>query len=319
MPYISATAEITLASYINSQGWGVTANVITDATGSRLALFSQATGTPGALAITSNTTSLTFNAPTGGTNASLTIDGIPYSSTTNRITGAIPGVTLNLVSGASGNPVQLTVGPDVQQTTQAINNFVSAYNQIVSDINQQYTVNAATNSEGPLGADASLRQLQSSLMADVTYSVSGNSGYVNLASLGINMNNDGTLTVDSTALNSALASNPTAVLGFFQNSGLTGFANNFHTNLMQLTDSTQGLLNVDLAQNKAQQQSLSDSINNFEVQLAAQQKQLMNQFSRVNASLQAYPLLLQQVTETLAALDSGSITGSSHPILTSGL
>ena len=45
----------------------------------------------------------------------------------------------------------------------------------------------------------------------------------------------------------------------------------------------------------------------------------MNQFSRVNASLQAYPLLLQQVTETLAALDSGSITGSSHPILTSGL
>jgi flagellar hook-associated protein 2 len=88
----------TLASYINTQKWGVTASVVTDAGGARLALYSQSTGTPGALAITNNDTALTFNAPIGGTNASLTIDGVPLSSTTNTVSGAIEGVTLNLAS-----------------------------------------------------------------------------------------------------------------------------------------------------------------------------------------------------------------------------
>src|SRR5579863_347946 len=59
----------TLASYINGQNLGVKASVITDANGSRLAVVSQSTGTPGALAITSNNTNVSFNAPSGGTNA----------------------------------------------------------------------------------------------------------------------------------------------------------------------------------------------------------------------------------------------------------
>lgn len=56
----------TLASYINTQGWGVTASVVSDANGSRLAIYSQSSGSPGALAITNNTTVLNFNTPVGG-------------------------------------------------------------------------------------------------------------------------------------------------------------------------------------------------------------------------------------------------------------
>ena len=309
----------TLASYINQQHWGVTANVVTDATGARLALYGQSTGLPGALALTNNDTTLSFSAPSGGINAALTIDGVPYSSASNTIDGAIPGVSLNLV-GASPVAVQLTVGPDVSRATQAINNFVDAYNKVIGDMNLQYTVSTATNTEGPLGADSSLRQLQSSLLADVTYATQVNGETANLASLGIDMNNDGTLTVDSTQLNSALASNPAGFLSFFQNATQTGFADNFHKDLINLTDPTQGLLNVDLAQNKAQQQDLSDTITNFEDQLKAEQKHLTQQFSQVNASLQSYPLLLQQVTETLGTMQFGSSSnGSSHPTLTSGL
>src|SRR5581483_9496064 len=59
----------TLASYINSQNWGVTASVLNDASGSRLAIFSQSTGSAGAVSIGNNTTSLNFNSPIGGTNA----------------------------------------------------------------------------------------------------------------------------------------------------------------------------------------------------------------------------------------------------------
>lgn len=320
----------TLTKSINQQSaaksWGITASVITDATGSRLSVSSSATGTPGALTIANNTTSLNFNAPLGGQNASLTIDGVPYSSAKNTIAGAIPGVTFNLASAAPDSPVSVAVGIDTRGITNAINNFVAAYNQVIKDINQQFTVNPATNTEGPLGSDSALRSLQTNLMRDITYSIAGNSGIVNLASLGINMNDDGTLTVSNSpsgqSLSQALAGNPAAIQNFFQNSALTGFANSFHKDLTNLTDPTQGVLNVDLAQNKTEQQSLSKTISNFEDQLTAEQKHLTLQFAQVNASLQSYPLLLQQVTETLATMDinsSASGTGNSHPTLTSGL
>jgi flagellar hook-associated protein 2 len=314
----------TLASYINNQNLGVTASVVTDANGSRLALTSQATGSTGALAITSNNTNLSFNAPSGGTNASLTIDGVPYSSASNTISGAIAGVTLNLAQGSPDETVQLAVGPDTTQVTNAINNFVSAYNQVINDINQQFTVNSSTNSQGPLGSDTALRSLQSSLLTDVTYSLTGNGGLVNLETLGINMNDDGTLTLGTNAegqsLSQVLSSNPSAVQSFFQNATSTGFANNFNADLTNLTDPTIGVLNVDLTQNQQSQQDLSTSINNFETQLNTEQQQLTTEYSQVNASLEAYPLLLQQTTETLATLGSNSsATGVTSPTLTSGL
>jgi flagellar hook-associated protein 2 len=307
----------TLASYINAQKWGVTANVVTDANGSRLALTSQLTGTPAALAINSNNTGLTFNAPAGGTNASLTIDGVPFSSASNTLTGAIAGVTLNLTSAAPATEVHLTVGPDTVQATNAINSFVTAYNAVINGINAQFTVDPTTNSEGPLGGDSALRTLQSSLLQDATYSITGNGGLVNLASLGIDFNNDGTLTVNQVAtdthpsLSSVLATNPGAVQSFFQNASGTGFASNFNNDLFNLADVTDGILNVDIAGNKTQQQALTTQINNLQDRLTAQRQQLTLQYAQVNATLEAFPSLLLQVTSEIGALNGNfSITPS---------
>jgi flagellar hook-associated protein 2 len=311
----------TLASYINQQSsqnnWGVTASVVSDANGYHLSLASQAQGPAGDLAFTNNTTilstvpnpatNLSFEAPFGGTDASLTIDGVPFDSHSNTLTGDIPGVTLNLASADPNTPVQLTVAPDITQATDAINTFVSAYNTVVGDINQQFTVDPTTNSEGPLGSDTGLRSLQSSLLNDVTYSISGSNGPVNLASFGINMNKDGTLTVGTTpsgqSLSDAIAANPAAFQNFFQNASQTGFANAFNNDLTNLTDPTEGVLNADIAENTTQQQSLTTQISDFETQLSAQQTQLTAQFSAVNASLQAYPSLLNAVTTLLAGLE----------------
>jgi flagellar hook-associated protein 2 len=330
----------TLASYINTQStannWGVTASVVNNGSGYLLALESQNSGSTGALSIVNNSnTTLTFASPQGGTNASLTIDGVPFSSTSNTVTGAIQGVTLNLVSQAPGTPVQLTVGPDTNQITSAVNNFVSAYNTVVSDINSQYNVDpTGATPAPPLLSDASLGTLQSSILNDASYSLPGatgntapNNGIINLASLGINMNNDGSLTVGSNASGESfaqiVAANPSAVQGFFQNVSSTGFADNFNTDLTNLTDPTTGPLNVDVTQNDTQEQDLTTNITNLQNQLNTESTALTQEYDSVNASLQAYPLLLQEVTETLGTLGSGtSSTGaliSSEPTLTSGL
>jgi flagellar hook-associated protein 2 len=308
-----------LASYINTQKWGVSATVVTDANGARLALVSQASGIPGALAITTNTTNLVFNTPVGGTNASLTIDGVPFSSPTNTISTAIPGVTLNLASApVPPTTVQITVGPDAAQATTAINNFVNAYNSVVGVLNTQFTVDPTTNTQGPLASDSALRSLQSSLLKDVTYSITGNNGLVNLASLGIDFNNDGTLSVNQVAtdthpsLSSVLAQNPSAVQSFFQNVSGTGFANNFNADLFNLTDPTNGIVNVDIAGNTAQQKALTTQITNLQDRLTAQQAALTLQYAQVNATLEAFPSLLLTVTAEIGALNGNfSVTSNS--------
>jgi flagellar hook-associated protein 2 len=322
----------TLATYINTQStannWGVTASVVSDANGSRLALFSQSTGAAGALGISANTnTSLTFDPPTGGTNASFTVDGVPFSSSSNTVTGAIQGVTLTLASQAPGTTVQLTVGPDTNQITSAVNNFISAYNTIIASINAQYVVDpTGAIPAPPLESSISLRSLQSSLLADASFAIGGNSGYVNLQSLGINANNDGTLTLGTNAkgetLSTILASNPSVVQNFFQNASATSFANNFNSDLTNLTSSTSGPLYVELTQNQAEQSDLTKTITDFQTQLTTEQTQLTNQYNAVNASLQSYPLLLQATTEVLGSLapyGSSSSSSVTTPTLTGGL
>ncbi len=317
----------TLAQSINTlstkNSWGITASVVTDASGSRLALYSQASGSPGALAIgATNTTSLTFETPVGGTDALFTINGIPYSTTSNTVTGAIPDLTLNLLSADSGLPLQVTVGPNTTGITAAITTFVNAYNTVVSDINSQFAFNTTTNSQGTLGSDNSLRVLQSSLLADMTYATtdptSVSSGLVNLAALGIDMNDDGTLTVNQVAtathpsFANELATNPSAVQNFFQNASSTGFANNLNTDLTNLTAPETGVLSEDLTANQNQQNDLTTEINNFQTQLTAQQTQLESVLNTVNASLEQYPFTLQEINAALGALNSpGSSTSTS--------
>ena len=303
---ISAGTNDTLnkiAAYINKQNWGVSATVLSDASGARLAVYSQATGASGALSVANNTSSLNFNPPIGGTNASLTVDGIPFSSSTNTVTGAILGVTLNLLGAFPTIQAQLSVGPDSNGAAQAITSFVDAYNKVIGDINQQFTVDPTTNSEGPLASDGSLRVLQSTLLSSATRALSDGS---NLASLGISMNNDGTLSVNAGQLSTALTNDPSSVLNFFQNSSLTGFANLFSQDLQSLTDPTAGVIGTDLTQNRQQQLNLANSISDFQDRLSSQQDQLTTQFSQLNATLQQFPFLLQSIDLQLGITSTNS-------------
>lgn len=176
-----------------------------------------------------------------------------------------------------------------------------------------------TNTEGPLAGDSALRSLQTSLLNDATYSLTGNSGLVNLASLGIDLNNDGTLTVNQTAtdthpsLANVLAANPGAVQSFFQNTSGTGFASNFNNDLSNLTDPTNGIVTVDLAGNTAQQTALTTQITNLQDRLNAEKATLTLQFDQVNANLEAYPSLLLEVTSEIGALNGNYNVSNTTP------
>ena len=148
-----------VASTINGDNLGVTASVITDANGARLAIVSNTSGQAANFTVNSATGgSLSFTQAVTGQNASLSVDGISIASASNTVTGAVAGVTFNLLNASPGTNVSLTVAPDTSQISTAINQFVTDYNQAITDLNTQFTFSGT--SEGVLATDSDVRSLQ---------------------------------------------------------------------------------------------------------------------------------------------------------------
>jgi flagellar hook-associated protein 2 len=266
-----------------------------------LALVSTTSGAPGDVSVSGNTTGLSFTKAVTGTNASLVVDGIPISSASNTVSNVINGVTLSLGSPSPSTPVTVNVNPDTARVTSAINDLVSAYNTVITEINSQFNVASDGSGGGPLEADNSLRDVQNQLLGALSYSISGNSGMVNLASIGVNFNNDGTLSVDRGKLSSALSSNFSAVQNLLQNT-TTGFSQNLSTVLSNINSPGTGILTLDAQSISSTSQGITSQVADLQAALAVQQKNLTNVYSQVNTTLQELPLLESQISQQLASV-----------------
>jgi len=227
-----------IAAAINAANIGVTASILNDGS-SNPARLSLTVTNPGAanslqISVTGNPatdttlSNLLSNDP-GGTqnltetstaqNAQFTLNGIAITSPTNTVSNAISGVTLNLLS-TNTSSTMLTVSKSTSGTTNAINSFVSAYNTIQSVISTATAYNSTTKTAGPLQGQNSVNSIMNQIQAILNAPVPGAPNAISmLAQVGVGFNSDGTMSVDSTKLNAALASNPSAVAGLFSSTG----------------------------------------------------------------------------------------------------
>lgn len=291
-----------LASAINGDNIGVTASVITDASGSRLSIVSDTSGSAGEFSVTSSApSSFGFTEAVAGNNASLTVNGISISSATNTVTGAVPGLTLNLLSASPGTQVTVGVTPDTSQVSSAISQFVSDYNTLIQAVNAQYSDTGS--GEGVLATDPIMSGLQSSILQAVDYTYSPSSGTTtvpNLTSLGISVNKDGTLTLDNTTLDNVLSNNFSDVQSFFQGTALNGFANSLDQQLSTFTNAGDGAFTVDLNSMNSEYSDLETDITNFQNNVIAPLKtQLQAEYSSAEIALQQLPSELQGINAEL--------------------
>jgi flagellar hook-associated protein 2 len=298
-----------LESAINSAGIGVTASIITDASGSQLTLVSNTSGSAGNFTATSTATGFSFATGATGTNASLTVNGISISSATNTVTGVIPGMTLNLLSAGSST---LSVAPNTTDASNAINQFVSDYNTLIGYVNSEYTDTPGTG-EGSLAEDPTISTLQSDLLQSMDYTAAPATGETtttmpNLSSMGITVGDDGTLSVDTTTLDSALQNNYSDVVNFFQGNGTTtGFANTMNTQLTSFISPSDGAFTVDLQSISSQTTALNTDISNFQTNVIAPlQTQLQTEYSNAEIALQELPNELKDVDTELGLNSSTS-------------
>jgi flagellar hook-associated protein 2 len=155
-----------LAAQINTAGIGVSANVLTNSTGSFLSLVSSTSGSAGQLTIggtvQDSTTALSFTQAQAGTDAVLTVDGNTVTSASNTVTSAIPGVTFQLLDVSPTTPISVEITNNTGDIESALGSFITAYNQVVQDLNTQEGDDSAGNPE-PLFGNSSLALLQEQL------------------------------------------------------------------------------------------------------------------------------------------------------------
>jgi flagellar hook-associated protein 2 len=165
-----------LANAITSSGIGVTATVLTDTSGSRLVLTSNTSGSTGSLSVTSNLTDSTTSAALSyttvtatGANASLTVNGVTLSSSSNTVTNLIPGVTFQLLgTSSSGSEVQVVIANDNSAVESTLEQFATDYNSLVSAMNTQEGTDSSGNAE-PLYGSPTLSLLQQQLLSSINY------------------------------------------------------------------------------------------------------------------------------------------------------
>jgi flagellar hook-associated protein 2 len=292
---------------------GLTATAGSDLNGTNLSIASS-----DGSSFTINEPAFGFTEAVAAANASLTVDGVPIQSASNTVTGAITGVTLNLLGSSSGSVIDLTVASDASSVSTAINQFVTDYNSALNLVNAQFTASTttdssgnATTSQGVLASDPTLVSLQGAMEQAISYVATPASGTTTtvstLADLGITVGDDGTLTVDSTTLDNALTNDPNDVQNFFEGSALNGFANSLNNTLNTFTDSADGAFTVDLSSISAESSSITSEINDFETgYIASQQTLLTAEYSAAEVALQELPQQMQELNSELGFTNSGN-------------
>jgi len=129
----------------------------------------------------------------------------------------------------------------------------------------------------------------------------------NLSSLGISVNNDGTMTLNSATLSNALQSNYNDVQNFFQGTSLNGFANSLDQQLTSYISPADGAFTVDLQSISSEENDLQTDINNFETNyITPLRAQLQSEYSQAEILLQQLPTEMQQINTELGLNNNNS-------------
>jgi flagellar hook-associated protein 2 len=202
-----------VAQKINAAGLRVSASTLFDGTSYRLQLRGLDTGNANDVTVNETGTSLGFvgNEQSRGEDAEFKVDNFAMTSASNQVTGVIGGVTLALSkTTATGESVTLDIKSDSTAFADKLKTFVDAYNGVVNKVHTVSGFGTIKASVSSLAGDSALRTITNQLSRSLTQPV-GDGRFQTLRSMGLELNNDGTLAIDQVQLDKALSEDPSAV------------------------------------------------------------------------------------------------------------
>ncbi|SEJ08091.1 flagellar filament capping protein FliD [Frateuria terrea] len=279
---------------------GVSATIVTGTDGAHLVLSGTRTGAANGFTVSSSggdggLAALSYNAAASSGNAlsvitaaqdsEYTIDGLAGHSAGNTVAGAIDGLSLSLVTAGTST---LTVANDGSKATSALTNLVSVYNSFVGIYQNLTKYDATTNTAGAMIGDATVNSISSTLQRLVSGTANGGS----LADLGITLQVDGTLKLDSGKLATSLADGGKRAADLF--GGDDGFAAQINSQLDQWVGSNGAIA--------SRTSSLSQQLKDLSSQQTDLDSRMADLTARYQAQFTALDTLMTKLNSTSSYL-----------------
>lgn len=283
-----------VASAINTQMSNVTASVIATGTGYHLSIARKDTGfvlgQPASSAIEVDSgfanadAGLGLVTPVGqeAKNAKVWVDGVAIERRTNEIANVIPGVTLAL-KAASNTDKDVVFSRNSSASATNLQRFVDSFNEVAKFLREQLRPEPGSKSDDDIGG-ATVVGIQGRLQGFLSSIVNTTGSIRSLGNLGVSLKNDGTLSLDSTKLDAAIAKDPAAVNAIFQKA-VTGLGTTVETFVKLQTNSIDGSLVVSQKGLQAQSKRLDSKTESLKRHLDARREQLLKQFTAMEKAM----------------------------------
>ncbi len=305
---VSSTDTIAdVQTAIQKLGWGAGASLVDDGSGvnsTHLALTALNSGQAGRVVIDGGTTNIQAHTLVQAQDAAVFLGGDGgaqsqlITSSSNQITGVLPGVTLNLVGVSSNGPVTLNVSNDPTSLVTQLQTFTDTFNKVATTIGTDTAFDSTTNSTGLLMGDATAQQIQSNIYEAMDTVVKGAGKYQTLADIGITVGDGAQLSFDSSKFQAAYAADPTAVQNLFTQA-TTGIGAVINTSLTQLVDPVSGTITLQTQTLEQKNTDFQTEITTLNQVIADKQSQLELQFANMEevlANLQSQQSALGSLT-----------------------
>lgn len=306
-----------LRDAINAKNAGITAAIVDingDGTQQQIVLSSKDTGASGRVELVETTATGTLNSinlrslnppddDLSKLDASFSINGLSVSRSSNTVTDAVAGVTLNLKKAGSVS-VGVTQSIDIENKLRG---FVSAYNAVQDFVSNQYKKDAKDRPTGVLAGDATLRAVQQQLRSAAGVVSENNGGaFKTLTQIGVTVGDDGRLAFDSAVFNEKLKNNPDDVkaLLFGKTESVKGVFNKFFDASRGLSDSVTGSVQTAIAGYQSSVKNLNDSISNRIEAINRLRTSLTRQFAAADAAIGQLNGQGTALTNIIKSLDS---------------
>ncbi len=309
---------------INAAGAGVSASIVNDASGARLALRSTSTGVEHGFRLTvtdddgthadaAGLSRLAYD-PAGGAaqmtrtlaaaNAEATINGVAVSSATNTLTDVLDGLTLRLAQ-VTNAPVDLAVARDSAAVRKQVTDFSTAYNDLVRLLRELTAFDEATRRAGALQGDSATVSLMRQLRNLVGGQSQASAAFQRLADIGLEPQRDGTLRVVDSRLDGALGRHD-ELRAFFSRNAEGSASDGFGVLLRGLGDgalASDGVLTTRREGLQQRIQRSSDGIARMEDRLQLVERRLREQYTRLDGQVAALSGLQNFVSQQLQAMN----------------
>lgn len=312
-----------VAAAINKAGDGVSASVVNSSTGARLVLQSSTTGSSQAFTVSgtgalaafdynptgSATTSGSWTVAQKAADATLKVNGVPVTNSTNSLASTIKGLTITLAGSGSAT---LSVSSSTSGLTSALSSVATSLNSAISSIANQIKYTAATGSgsaakaasAGPLLGNFTATNLSNQLLSAISGAAASG---VSANAIGLTISSTGAVSFDSGTFGQAYASHPTAV---------QKLVSEIYTSLSSITKgaiggtnsgSGSGSIGAQTTSLNAQVTSINSQIKQINTQNTSQLQNLINEYTL--AETKASTASITQAYLSIFLTTSGSSTG----------